>query len=68
MLQGQTTGGVSDILNDFNQWSFYVRLSRRAKWGVPPPEASEFTANAVVYGAIEGFVYDDATACTPRPT
>ena len=67
VLQGSETPGVTDILNDFNQWSFYVRLSHRAQWGVPPPEAAAFTGNAPVYGTIEGFVYDDATGTHPAP-
>jgi hypothetical protein len=56
----QTQGsGVADILNDFNQWSFFVRLSHRTHWGAPLPETVE-SSNQVVYGTIEGFVYDDA--------
>ncbi len=58
-LQSQGSD-VTQVLNDFNQWSFYVRLNHRAHWGTPPPETEEAN-NQVVYGAIEGFVYDDAT-------
>ena len=56
----QTEGtGVADILNNFNQWSFFLRLNRRAHWGAALPEA-ESVNNEPIYGAIEGFVFDDA--------
>jgi hypothetical protein len=60
VLQTQEEG-VADVLNDFNQWSFLLRLSHRASWGAPLPEGPDNARNDVVYGAIEGFVYDDAT-------
>ena len=59
VLQTQGTD-VSQLLNNFDQWSFYLRLSHHTHWGVPPPEV-EATSNQVVYGTIEGFVFDDAT-------
>lgn len=58
VLQSQGAG-VTDILNNFNQWSFFLRFSHRTHWGAALPEASELLKNQVVYGAIEGFVYDD---------
>ena len=58
--------GVSDILNDFNQWSFFLRMNHRTHWGAALPE-TEFATNQVVYGAIEGFVYDDATGSHGAP-
>jgi hypothetical protein len=58
----QTQGeGVSDILNNFNQWSFFLRLTHRTHWGAPLPEASDLLNNQPIYGAIEGFVYDDGS-------
>ena len=55
----QTHGvAVADILNDFNQWSFFVHLSHRAQWGAALPEG-EFASNHVVYGSIEGFVFEE---------
>ena len=63
----QTQGSdVSDILNDFNQWSFYLRLSQRTHWGSPPPDV-ESANNQVVYGTIEGFVYEDGAASRGVP-
>ena len=59
VLQTQATG-VSDILNNFNQWSFFLRLNHRTHWGSPLPEP-EALGNQVIYGSIEGFVFDDAT-------
>ena len=58
VLQSQGTS-VSNILDDFNQWSFYVRLRHGATWGAPLTHV-EGQRNDVVYGAIEGFVYEDA--------
>jgi hypothetical protein len=60
VLQSQGEG-VTDILNNFNQWSFFLRLSHSTHWGAPLPEASEFLKNQVVYGAIEGFVYENGS-------
>jgi hypothetical protein len=65
MLQSQGTG-VADLLNNFNQWSFFLRLTQRTRWGAPLPE--EIDRGAVkVYGAVEGFVYDDATGSHGAP-
>ena len=55
----QTQGaGVADILNNFNQWSFFLRLNHRAHWGAALPDA-EASGNQVVYGRVEGFVCGD---------
>jgi hypothetical protein len=64
----QTQGqGVSDLLNNFNQWSFYLRVGHRTHWGAPLPEAAALTNNQVIYGAVEGFVYDDASGSHGAP-
>lgn len=59
----QTQGeNVSDILNNFNQWSLLVKLNHHTHWGAPLPEAmTDSLINRVVYGAVEGYVYDSAT-------
>jgi hypothetical protein len=63
----QTEGtGVADVLNDFNQWSFYVRLHHPVKWGAPVP-TNDLLGNDVIYGAVEGFVYDGTTPVPDVP-
>jgi hypothetical protein len=59
LIQAQG-GGVTDILNDFNQWSFFVRLIHKTHWGAALPE-TESIVNPVVYGAVEGFVHEGAS-------
>jgi hypothetical protein len=60
--------GVSEILNDFNQWSFYFRLSHQTHWGALLSEmVTNRAGNDDVYGSIEGFVYDGATGEKPAP-
>lgn len=67
VLQSQGSG-VADLLNNFNQWSFFLRLTQRTRWGAPlPEEADGAAANEIVYGAVEGFVYDDATGSHGAP-
>jgi hypothetical protein len=53
--------GVSDILNNFNQWSFFLRMNRHVHWGAALPDEGNTLLNAVVYGSIEGFVYEGGT-------
>ena len=54
-------GGAADILNNFNQWSFFIRLNHRTQWGAPLP-SDEVSGNQVVYGSVEGFVFGDDKA------
>ena len=67
LLQAQGTG-VADLLNNFNQWSFFLRLTRSTRWGAQlPEEVAGGSVNEVVYGAVEGFVYDSATGSHGAP-
>lgn len=55
----QTQGvGVSTLLSDLNQWSAYVRVTHRFKWGAPLPEATEhyLLTQVPLIGSLEGFV------------
>ena len=54
-------GGAADILNNFNQWSFFIRLNHRTQWGAALP-SDDVSGNEVVYGSVEGFVYGDDNA------
>jgi hypothetical protein len=65
VLQSQGDG-VSDILNDFNQWSFYFRLTHQTHWGAALLDPSNRGAEPI-YGSIEGFVYDGATGSKGEP-
>ncbi len=58
--------GITQILNDFDQWSFYVRFTHRVKWGAPVAENGQSADNTAVYGTIEGFVYE-GNGTTPEP-
>lgn len=65
VLQAQGAA-VADILNNFNQWSFFLRFSHRVQWGAGLPEPSELLKNQAVYGAIEGFVYDGGSGTASK--
>ena len=56
-LQSQGVG-VATVLSDLNQWSAFIRITRRFQWGAPLPEASDrFTFEQLpLVGSIEGFV------------
>jgi len=60
--------GVSDILNDFNQWSFYFRLSHQTHWGaLLMAEAADRAGSDNIPGSVQGFVYTGATGSKPAP-
>jgi hypothetical protein len=50
--------GVSTVLSDLNQWSAYIRLNKRFKWGPPlPDETDRFIHDQrPLVGTIVGFV------------
>jgi hypothetical protein len=50
--------GVDTLLSDLNQWSAYIRISKRFQWGAPLPEATDqFTLDQLpLIGSLEGFV------------
>jgi hypothetical protein len=58
---------LSQILDNFNQWSFYLRFSRREQWGAPILEHGAVADTNAVYGIIEGVVYDLGSGPVPAP-
>ena len=51
--------GLSTILTDFNQWSFFFRLTKQIRWGgvLPSEGLDQFMAREIpLTGSVDGFV------------